>query len=191
MADIIQSFPAGAGSGHTILDTDGTAVAQEKNLQFNGLSVTDDSVQGVTEVAPTQLNEDSLNDVCNGSVGTNFITHATNYSTNEQIVGRWIDGKPLYQKTFKYSSGGGDTSWPTQGVYLTTSNNIKNIISCDTTFMWENNWQSAPYYEVENDMDKVFAIVDGTTHNLALFHKIKTVANVDVYVTLQYTKTTD
>ena len=29
-----------------------------------------------------------------------------NYSTEEQIIGKWVDGRPLYQKTFEYK-----TSW--------------------------------------------------------------------------------
>ena len=26
------------------------------------------------------------------------------YSTDEQVVGQWIDGKPIYQKVYTYSS---------------------------------------------------------------------------------------
>ena len=102
MANIIQTFPAGGGSGHTILDGDGTALAQEKNLKITGLSVTDNPGDESTDLVPASLNEDSLNDVCNGSIGTNFITPSFNYSTNEQIVGRWVNGKPIYQKTYVF-----------------------------------------------------------------------------------------
>jgi len=105
MANIIQTFPKGSGGGHTILNTDGTAVTQEKNLQFTGMSVTDDDQNELTEVAAEGLNEDSMADVLNGNIGNNFVTSGLNYSTDEQIVGRWIDGKPLYQKTMIMSSG--------------------------------------------------------------------------------------
>lgn len=121
MANIIQTFPAGAGSSHTILDSDGTALAQEKNLQFTGLNVTDDSVGELTEVAPAQLNEDSLNDVCSSSIRTNFITSPFNYSTNEQIIGKWIDGKPVYQTTVNFGMG------PTAGNNKTVTVNIANV----------------------------------------------------------------
>ena len=44
----------------------------------------------------------------NGSFPTaiaNKFDKANMYSTDEQIVGRWIDGKPLYQKTFVQTGG--------------------------------------------------------------------------------------
>ena len=35
----------------------------------------------------------------------------TKYSTEEQIVGQWLDGKPLYQKTFSKTSGLVNDTW--------------------------------------------------------------------------------
>ena len=32
--------------------------------------------------------------------GTGGATNTNNYSTEEQVIGTWIDGKPLYRKTF-------------------------------------------------------------------------------------------
>lgn len=32
--------------------------------------------------------------------GTEFDIGNNNYSTEEQVVGKWIDGKPLYRKTY-------------------------------------------------------------------------------------------
>ena len=40
----------GGGAGHTILDDDGTALAQEDDLQFKGVYSVDNSTDGVTEV---------------------------------------------------------------------------------------------------------------------------------------------
>lgn len=34
---------------------------------------------------------------------------ALNYSTDEQIIGTWIDGKPLYQKTFETTTPSNNT----------------------------------------------------------------------------------
>lgn len=95
---------SGTGGGHTIYDTDNTAMAQEAGLQFKGLKVTDDSANAETDVEAFGLNNDSLDDVTSGSIPTGFIQPAFNYSTNEQIVGKWIDGKPIYQKTYQFTS---------------------------------------------------------------------------------------
>ena len=85
--DIIDAnLGGGGGGGHTIIDPNGNSLPQENGLQFTGnVSVTDDNVNGRTVV--TILGG-------GGSV---------NYSTSEQVVGTWIDGKPIYQKTLTHS----------------------------------------------------------------------------------------
>lgn len=40
-----------------------------------------------------------------------FISDPMIFSEEEQVVGRWTDGKPLYQKTITISSVSADTSW--------------------------------------------------------------------------------
>ena len=97
-------YGGGGGSGtggHTIVDTDGSPVADEPKLQFTGLDVQDNSTDSETEVAAFGLNTDSLDDIISsGSATTNpMVTNGLTYSTTEQVVGKWVDGKPLYQKT--------------------------------------------------------------------------------------------
>ena len=57
----------------------------------------------MTDVKFTNLQE---NDVLkyNGSVWVND-DNLHEYSTEEKIVGKWIDGKPLYEKTVSFGSG--------------------------------------------------------------------------------------
>lgn len=45
-----------------------------------------------------------------------------NYSTTEQVIGRWIDGKPLYQKTFSFT-----LSQNTSKSYKEYAHNISNV----------------------------------------------------------------
>ena len=126
MANIVQTFPrvnsGGSGSGHTILNTDGTAVAQESKMQFKGLSVTDNSSDGKSEVAGIGLNQDSINDIAESldSAPAIVIGDANNYSTTERLVGKWINGKPIYRKTISIDALPNNTfgSYPT---------NISNI----------------------------------------------------------------
>lgn len=44
-------------------------------------------------------------------VGRKYTTNSNNYSTTEQRIGTWINGKPLYQKTISgtFGSGGNDS----------------------------------------------------------------------------------
>ena len=69
MANVIQTFPkgSGGGGGHTILDSEGTAVAQESKLQFKGVSVTDNSTDGITEFEGEGLNADSIDDIADAA----------------------------------------------------------------------------------------------------------------------------
>jgi len=90
----------GDSAGHIILDNDGNAMAEEPNLQFKGLNVTDNSTDEVTEVESVGLNQDSMDDVLNASIsGVQVASNGLVYSTEEQVIGKWIDGKPIYQKT--------------------------------------------------------------------------------------------
>ena len=196
MADIIHSFPKGAGGGHTILDTDGQAVAQENKLQFNGLSVTDDSTNGVTEVEGEGLNPDSLDDIAGAQtlVPAVIIGDANNYSTNEKVIGKWIDGKPIYQITVNFGAG------PTGGASKTVSVNITNVdsvlkidaiaIAPDKTssnplpFVHGNNKAYDIQIDVRNKTASKFDVLVNCGSSMPL-------TAYSIYATVQYTKTTD
>ena len=47
------------------------------------------------------LNTDDINDIASGEISNGFVQSSSCYSTEEQVIGKWIDGKPLYQKTFE------------------------------------------------------------------------------------------
>ena len=188
MSNIIQAFPkgSGGGGGHTILDSSGTATAQESNLQFTGLSVTDDSVNEKTEVAGEGLNAESINDIAeaNSTVPAVIIGDANNYSTSEKIVGKWIDGKPIYQKTF---TGTTSATTSSDSVAGTIANFDTLVNSNGTIFLagtWGVNQHSLPYDNV------IEYYID--TSNQVIIHKQNEIANTKQYmVTIQYTKTTD
>ena len=102
-----------------------------------------------------------------------------NYSTEEQKIGTWIDGKPLYMKTIVYTSG-----W-TIGGEVSLTHGIANLRSDGTT-------QFIP--TIHADMQKwasgifdfsstAFSIYIGTLDNNFTINKL--------IIILEYTKTTD
>lgn len=103
----------GEGGGHTILNDDGTELAQEDNLQFKGVYSADNAVSGTTEVniyrEMTKAEFDLLsNDEKKGFINiidepdvTNVVIQPVIYSTEEKEVGVWTNGKPLYQRTYE------------------------------------------------------------------------------------------
>lgn len=151
----------GGGGGHTIVDPTGTDMPQENKLQFTGsVNVSDDNVNGMTVV-----------DIEGG--GNYYLN--TLYSTEEKKVGYYVDGKPLYQRTFDLGS---DT-------------NISN-----------SSWQTSVFSI--SDLEKIIVIhgvnSSGTAYPLNAYHTGDNVnllacrdgnpANVR-WITAQYTKTTD
>lgn len=186
MSNIIQTFPKGSGGGHVVLDTNGTAVDQEKKLQFTGLDVSDDSTNEKTEVKAVGLNADSLDDIIqSASVQGNAVAgNGLVYSTTEQIVGKWIDGKPVYQKTFIGTTSATTSSDSVAGTIV----NLDTLVNSNGTIFlagaWGVNQHSLPY-------DNVIEYYINTS-NQVIIHKQNEIANSKQYmVTIQYTKTTD
>lgn len=169
-------YGGGGSAGHIILDNDGTAMAEEPNLQFKGLDVTDNSTDGVTEVESIGLNQDSLDDVTDGSIGNEIINNGMVYSTNEQIVGKWIDGKPIYQKTITGLNITG--AWNGQYNYVFENNNplIENV----DKFVF-----SIAY------LTSGAAISIGLTSTNNKWYYYAQMGGVINALTIQYTKTTD
>ena len=113
-----------------------------------------------------------------------FMNEGSNYSTDEQIVGTWVNGKPIYQKTFTGTTSATTTSDSVAG----TISNFDTLINSNGTIFlsgaWGVNQHSLPY----NNVAEYY--VDDS--NQIIIHKQNEIANNKQYmVTLQYTKTTD
>lgn len=135
------------------------------------------------------------------------IGNDTDYSTTEKIVGTWITGKPIYQKTLKITDLSSITSTARNWYEVYTDSSVSygmvNVIDAGTFIVTEVN--NVKYY---SDTDEY--INEGTP---AMYTSIRPeVANATgaltirvlnsgatpiytntavLYVTLQYTKTTD
>ncbi len=173
--------------GHTILDTDGNAKTQRGKLQFTGLDAVDDSTNNKTEVKPFGLNSDDLDEIINTSeISNGYVQSQFNYSLEEQVVGKWVDGKPVYQKTVACGALPNSTN-------KTVNHNISNL---DYIIKWTGSASQStgihikfPYVNISTLGNSCNVWIDKTgigietTSNLSAYTKS--------YVTLQYTKTTD
>lgn len=114
------------------------------------------------------------------------------YSLEEREVGVWIDGKPLYQRTYYINNQQDSFSDYADIATLDSTMEVKNISGC--------------YKRSVNDLvsympiDGVYTYVQGVfgidvrTYENKLQYYIHTYSGsevTDIYVTLQYTKTTD
>ena len=99
------------------------------------------------------------------------------YSTSEQVVGEWIDGKPIYQKTVSF----GVLPNATQKLVAHGIEDIKMIISCEGI-------------AYNATLSKTLNLEFNATYNAI---NVCVVTGEDLsgymesYITLKYTKTTD
>lgn len=126
---------------------------------------------------------------CIKATPTYFMKNVYNgqiYSTEEKVVGRWIDGKPIYQKTFIYNSLSTTASWTKLEDFpnVDTVVDIKHIIgnvsgwaqSTDGLFA---SGDDRYRLQFAYNNDAIMCLV-GSDFN-----------NCDAHITMQYTKTTD
>lgn len=130
----------------------------------------------------------------NGSFPTpiaNKFSKGDMYSTDERIIGQWIDGKPLYQRTYNITSVTRPETKVAHGISNIDSIvdfNIKFVSNTDTTFEgnanWVNNTDGSTSYSVsEGRVDKTYIVARIKSGELGTVEKI--------FCTIQYTKTTD
>lgn len=113
------------------------------------------------------------------------IGDGNDYSTDEQVVGSWIDGKPVYQKTI---SCGALPNTTTKTVAHNITN-LKRVIHLDGYGYRssDGNSQPLPYASISN----YFVSVNVVGGNIELYAQGDRSSFEESYITLQYTKTTD
>ena len=183
MSNIIQTFPKGGSPTYAGLQDKPTVNDIDiETLSIEGMDVIDNS--GTTEISASGLNADSMADVLSGDIANYAVTSGNTYSTSEQIVGKWIDGKPIYQKTLTCALGNATT--------VNTPHNISNLDSVINIFGYgkdaSGNSFPVPYAPVGN-------VSWGVQVYVSLINVICVTAQnwsgSTIKVTLQYTKTTD
>jgi len=112
------------------------------------------------------------------SIGTD-----TDYSADEKIIGSWIDGKPIYQKTLQVVRA-------TVGTEVLIDADLANVVDLKGIAYW--NSYSLPLPHVSNNSvnNQVAVWVQNTKYLYVLTGSSVTGA-ITCYITVQYTKTTD
>lgn len=156
-----QSVQQGGGGGGSYTAGDGINIVSDvistDNLQSGDM---DDIITPIPSI-PTRLHK---------------------YSTEEQIIGEWIDGRTLYEKTFEITLTG-SSQW--QSVAHGISN-IKDVIS-------RVGWTSSggEYYYIPYSTHQTTQMISTTSDATNIYILAVDRANAKAYITMQYTKTTD
>ena len=115
----------------------------------------------------------------------NEVNNKFNYSTEEQVIGKWSNGKPVYRKVLNIGTPSGQRTYPTHGI-----SNLENVINLygfcytdvstrQTIPMTYTNWEIFAY----DITDTVFTLNFSTNQWNA--------NPTNVYIIFEYTKTTD
>ena len=106
------------------------------------------------------------------------------YSTEERCIGVWTDGKPLYEKTFIYPN---IASLTTSMTFQTDLSNVDYSQISGGAIVEGAVTYKLPYVGNNKGMGFVF----NNSSNNFLSNGNDSFTNADLYITLQYTKTTD
>lgn len=114
------------------------------------------------------------------------------YSTAEQTVGTWVDGKPIYRKTYVVTSpsSGTSTEVDTSGLNIDTLVYIFGMFNSGSgTGSFEAPIPYVEPYDLQNSSINVFYL-----HDDSKIYVRKSSANMALasfHITVEYTKTTD
>jgi len=111
------------------------------------------------------------------------------YSLEEKVVGCWIDGRPLYEKTIKIT-----TPSDSNGVsYSTGLENINNAYVVGGFVLGTNGYTHPINMSVPVSNGTQMSFCDIKTDGTAVYFRTNTTTlyNVEAFIVVQYTKTTD
>lgn len=130
----------------------------------------------------TPLNAENLNQIqINAQNSINEVDNKFNYSTEEQLIGTWINGKPLYRKTIS-----GVISAGANVVDSTINSKTNSLVKVEGKTKSGEYQYSVPWYENTNDFINFSLISTGFR-----IHVGSNNANRTYEITIYYTKTTD
>ena len=191
----------GSGGGHVIED-EGVALTQRDTLNFVDFDLEDDDTNEKTVVQSHELTQEEFEEIFSSGLPgaitgfdlSNTTCEANIHSTDERVIGQWIDGKPLYQKTITFNT-------LTAGANNFIPHNIQNV---DTIYPIDGSVKLSggaylPIPRLASDANKYdmwsLSITDfDTTQFLIHLGTAYTGTSATITsgcVTLRYTKTTD
>ena len=106
------------------------------------------------------------------------------YSTNETVVGKWIDGKPLYRRYFNFTTG--SKSGNQYIMNIPNYSDIERITNIYGTYSHTNSTGNLIYANI-NLTDQIITWVENGKINALT---ISNYYNSDVHMFIEYTKTT-
>lgn len=110
-----------------------------------------------------------------------YLNPENDYSTDEKVVGTWIDGSTLYQRTYDYTIT--STSESIAEVANATIVDIKALCNTSGT-----TWRPAPAFT--NNGSLIYKVEVTAGNKVSFYTAANELVGQKIYITIQYTKTT-
>ena len=133
-----------------------------------------------------EVSTTSTNAVQNQAI-TNYVDGLNTYSTTEQVVGTWIDGKPIYRKVIT-------GSWSSANGTINLVDNVSSIVKFHPRFKKSNAnyWYTDAYYASASDKLQFYFNLSGTMMRVGYScGSDYPGTSGDYTIIFEYTKTTD
>ena len=118
-----------------------------------------------------------------GKALNNRLTNLETYSTNEQVVGKWINGKPIYRKVFTIDSV---STLNTDMSFPANIDNLDTVVDFKGMVYFENYSVPWNFYNWSNTSFAYIAFY----RNDSIWYRINRAINSATFI-MEYTKTTD
>ena len=109
----------------------------------------------------------------------------TNYSKDEQVIGKWVDGKPLYRRYFNFTTG--SKSGNQYIMNIPNYSDIERITNIYGTYFHKSSSGVAIYSNI-NMKDQIQTWIENGKIAVAT---ISNYYNSDVHLFIEYTKKSD
>lgn len=113
-----------------------------------------------------------------------YLINLGTYSTEEQRIGTWIDGEPIYRLVVEYTLGNAINTYKD----VVTIPNIKKMINA---YGWFTNVNVQFRFPTAYDNEDIMIYLDMSNRRIREKHNYSYANGKPAYITLEYTKTTD
>ena len=198
------SYPQAASTTyHSLLDyqgndsyvvNDGNRKTYMISTELKATAVSSSDTSGSARFSTRPTNTSVLYCIATKNI---YVDARYQYDTNEQVVGTWIDGKPLYQRTVTDTFANNATDIKK---VADIASNVDKVIETKGSVFYENPTENEEYWQpltmLNNTIQyitKAWPYINKTSRGCGLFlyNTNSAIFGKEVIITINYTKTTD
>lgn len=132
------------------------------------------------------INDTNENAVVNAKTTKDYVDEKNTYSTDEKIVGTWIDGKPIYRKVINTITGDKFSAWKT------ILSEVDKVVRYNGfVYETETDIKVLPYAGGLDGGSLIWFHVNATSHVFQEAHSDDMFNSKEMTIIVEYTKTTD